>query len=102
MATHADTCPLSQQQLVDEFFMEHRAQILAIAAFLDRLERSRDQNARDDFRVVAFKKAIQVLLSDESERARRAQMVLSDLNTDLLDVRDGQSAFGAPNREVEQ
>lgn len=98
MPAYANTCPLSQKQLVDEYFMEHRAQILAVAAFLDRLERSRDRNAEDDFRVVAFKKALKELTSEEGERVKRIQMVLSDQNLSLLDERDGQSAYGAPIR----
>ena len=34
------TCPLTSQQVVDFYFMEHRAKLLDIAAFLDRLERA--------------------------------------------------------------
>lgn len=95
---YTNTCPLSQKQLVDEYFMEHRAQILAVAAFLDRLERSQNRDAEDDFRVVAFREALTLLTSPEGERVKRIQLVLSDRDTRLLDERDGQSAHGAPIR----
>lgn len=95
MNEHDGTCPLSQQQLVDEFFIEHRAEILSIAAFLDRLDRAAVKDAGDEFRVQAFRKALEVLLSDEPGRAERVQMILSDPRTDLLDERDRQDASGA-------
>ena len=96
---YAQTCPLSQQQLLDDSFMEHRAQVLALAAFLDRFERADQTNAEDDFRMVAFREALKLLLAPGPERARQIQMVLSDQDVSLLDVRDSQSAFGASGRD---
>ena len=98
MSTHSHTCPLSQQQLLDEYFMDHRAQILALAAFLDRFERSEHLNAETDFRMEAFRAALQLLVAPGPERARRVQMVMSDHNLELLEVRDAQSAHGASVR----
>ena len=95
----ADTCPLSQQKLIDEFFIEHRTKILDIAGFLDRMDRSVDKNGEGDFRLRAFREALRVLSEEEVGRAERVQMVLSDRNTELLDERDQQGAFGASKRE---
>ena len=95
----SNTCPLSQQKLIDEFFIEHRTKILDIAGFLDRMDRSVDKNGEDDFRLRAFRKALSVLSEDEVGRAERVQMTLSDLNTELLKERDQQGAFGASRRE---
>ena len=95
----ADTCPLSQQKLIDEFFIEHRTKILDIAGFLDRMDRSIDKNGVDDFRLRAFRDALSILSESEVGRAERVQMTLSDLNTELLDERDQQGAFGASKRE---
>jgi hypothetical protein len=90
------TCPLTQRELVEEYFIEHRTKILDIAAFLDRLDRARERDAEDDFRVVAFRKALAALLDDRStSRMLRVQMLLSDPNTDLLERLDRKSAFGA-------
>ncbi|WP_420594088.1 hypothetical protein [Deinococcus sp.] len=98
---YAQTCPLSQQQLLDDSFMEHRAQVLALAAFLDRFERAAQTNAEDDFRMVAFREALKLLLAPGPERARQIQMVLSDQDVSLLSVRDSQSAFGASGRDAQ-
>lgn len=95
----ADTCPLSQQKLIDEFFIEHRTKILDIAGFLDRMDRSVDKNSEDDFRLRAFRDALTILSEDKVGRAERVQMALSDLNTELLEERDQQAAFGASKRE---
>lgn len=99
MAAHADTCLLTQAQLLDSSFMEHRAHLLALAAFLDRLERARGAaTAGEDFRLQALRGALQELTSPESGRVVRAQMRLSDQNLELLDLRDSQSAYGASRR----
>ena len=50
------SCPLTSKQVVDIYFMEHRAKLLDIAAFLDRLERAADQEGLQDVRVRALKK----------------------------------------------
>jgi hypothetical protein len=100
MDPYANSCPLSQSQLLDLSFMEHRAQVLALAAFLDRFDRSQDRNAEGDFRIEAFRQALAVLLTAGPERARQVQMVMSDQNLDLLEQRDAQSAYGASIREA--
>jgi len=90
------TCPLTQRELVDEYFIEHRTKILDIAAFLDRLDRARERDAEEDFRVVAFRKALAALLDGGGpSRMFQVQMLLSDPNTDLLERLDRKSAFGA-------
>lgn len=90
-------CPLTQQELVDEYFMEYRAMMLAVAAFLDRMDRSVEANAEDDFRWVAFQESLKELLSEDPGRVERIQMLLSDRDTTLMNERDGQSAYGAFN-----
>lgn len=94
-----NSCPLGQKELLDYYFTEHRNQILAIAAFLDRMDRSVTKDAADEFRFVALKEAIQELTSAEFGRAERVQLLLSDLDTSLLDARDQQSAYGASIRQ---
>ncbi len=94
-----NSCPLGQQELIDRYFMEHRNQVLAIAAFLDRMDRSADKNAADEFRFVGLKKALRELNTGDFGRAERVQLLLSDLDTSLLDERDQQGAYGAPIRQ---
>ena len=90
------TCPLSQRELIDEYFIEHRTRILDIAAFLDRFDRASALDAEDDFRIKAFRKALAALLDTSGPaRMRAVQMLLSDPRTDLLPELDRKSAFGA-------
>ena len=99
MATQtSQTCPLSQRELIDTFFMENRTKILDIAAFLDRLDRSVDQNGNDDFRIAAFREAVKELSSGDPERVERVQMIFSDQNTELLAELDRKAAYGASVR----
>jgi len=93
---HTGTCPLSQRQLVEEYFIEHRTKILDIAAFLDRFDRASQHDAEDDFRMLAFRKALDALLHQSgASRMQAVQMLLSDPRTDLLEALDRKSAFGA-------
>ena len=98
MPDHANTCPLTERQLLEDSFMEHRAQVLAVAAFLDRLERARERDAGGDFRLVALRRALRELNSPQPGRVKRIQMLLSDQDLSLLEARDQQSAHGVPTR----
>ena len=99
MPAHADTCLLTQAQLLDASFMEHRAHLLAIAAFIDRLERAQGAaTTPPDFRLTALRGALHELTSPENGRVMRAQLLLSDRDLTLLDERDSQSAYGASRR----
>jgi len=96
MGERPGSCPLSQRQLVEEYFIEHRTKILDIAAFLDRFERAATRDAEEDFRMVAFRKALGALVDGGgTDRMQAVQMLLSDPRTDLLDQLDRKSAFGA-------
>jgi hypothetical protein len=88
--------PLTQSQLVEEYFIEHRTKILDIAAFLDRLDRAAVKDAAGDFRLRAFLSALEALRESNGEtRMHKVQMLLSDPRTDLLPELDRKSAFGA-------
>jgi len=90
---------MTERELVEEYFIEHRTKILDIAAFLDRFDRAAASDADDDFRMVAFRKALQALVTTggAETRMREVQMLLSDPRTDLLPELDRKSAFGAYN-----
>jgi hypothetical protein len=96
MAGSLGTRPLSQRQLIEEYFIEHRTKVLDLAAFLDRLDRASGLDGSDDFRLAALRRALQVLCGgDGPSRVEAVQMILSDTTTDLLDQLDRKSAFGA-------
>ena len=60
---------MTYREIVDAYFLEHRAKVLDIAAFLDRLERAADgPPAREDFRVPRCGRAR--LLGDGQASAR--------------------------------
>lgn len=101
MSSYENTCPLSQQQLIDEYFMEHRVKVLDLAAFLDRFERSVDKNAEQDFRIVAFRESLRELISAAPGRVERVEMIFSDQNAELLPSLDRKAAYGASIRQQE-
>ena len=100
MAAHAGTSPLSQRELIAEYFMEHRVQVLELAAFLDRLDRARELDAADDFRLRSIREALAVLSGGDGSRVERVQMIFSDPRSELLDELDTKSAKGAYDPEA--
>ena len=95
MASRAGSCPLTQRQIVDVYFLEQRTKILEIAAFLDRLDRAAELDGHDDFRLQASRRALQALSDGLPERAERVQMLFSDPRSELQPELDRQSAQGA-------
>ncbi|MFP4145546.1 MAG: hypothetical protein ACOCTI_07820 [Phycisphaeraceae bacterium] len=57
------TCPLSRAEVVERYFLEHRAKLLDVAAFLDRVERAKPEHdpADRDYRLRAIDAAIEAL-----------------------------------------
>lgn len=97
MPAHAGTSPLTQRELIDKYFMEHRVQILDLAAFLDRLVRARELDAEDDFRLRSLRDALAIVNDGDADRVQRVQMIFSDRDTTLLESLDRKSAQGAHN-----
>ena len=89
------TCPLTGPQVVDLYFMEHRAKLLDIAAFLDRLERAASPAGTGDVRVRALSRAIPLLIDGQGDRARRILELLSDHTAEPIPVAHSQGALGA-------
>ena len=91
--------PLTRERAVDMYFMEHRAKLIDVAAFLDRVERSGD--GEDDFRMAAFRDALKVLSDGQPERARRVLELFSDPTTEPIEKAPGKGATGAwPGRKA--
>jgi hypothetical protein len=100
MAAHAGTSPLTQRELIAGYFMEHRVQVLELAAFLDRLDRARELDAEDDFRLRSIREALAVLVDGDGQRVQRVQMIFSDPRSELLEELDTKSAKGAYDPEA--
>ncbi|MCH2136527.1 MAG: hypothetical protein MK101_08090 [Phycisphaerales bacterium] len=92
-------CPLNAAEIVDAYFLEHRAKVLDIAAFLDRIDRAADAPAAMDYRVAALIECIALLLDGEGDRARRIQERLSDRTSEPVDRAPMQGAMGAPEAD---
>ena len=84
---------MNRTQVVDAYFMEHRARILDLAAFLDRVDRAGP--GADDFRMQAFRAALAILGDGKPERARRVLELLSDPGTEPIARAGMKGATGA-------
>ena len=91
----------TSQEVVDRYFLEHRAKLIDLAAFLDRIDRAADASGTEsDFRIAAFFKAIDVLHDGRANRAGRILAVFSDTTTELPQSAQGaKSAAGAAKEE---
>ncbi|XAM00323.1 hypothetical protein OT109_02825 [Phycisphaeraceae bacterium D3-23] len=90
------TCPLPRDAVVDRYFLEHRAKLLDVAAFLDRLDRSQaPEAADDDFRVEAMQRAIELLVDEKGDRAKRILELFSDPTPDPIPAAPMKGATGA-------
>ncbi len=84
---------LSKKELLDLQFIDARARLIDLAAFLDRLER----HAGDaDIRLKYFKEALPILQQDRPDRAKAVLEKFSDHSTELTDTAPFQGATGAP------
>ena len=96
------TCPMPRDKVVDRYFMEHRAKLLDVAAFLDRIDRSApgsDNPTDEDFRVEVMQRAIALLIDEKGERAKRVLELFSDPTETPIDKAPMKGADGAYKRE---
>ena len=83
---------MTRQQLLDLYFMENRARLVDIGAFIDRMERA---SGEEDFRMKAFRNALAELSKGEPARARRVLLSLSDPTAEPTAVATTKAACGA-------
>ena len=82
--------PKEKQNTVELYYMEARAKLIDIAAFMDRIERD---GFTDDFRYKAFKDALGEL--DSENRAQSVLLSLSDPTEELIPFATTKAACGA-------
>jgi hypothetical protein len=88
-------CPMTSGKVLEEYFMENRAKLLDIAAFLDRVDRV-DGNPGGDFRYESFCAALVILADGSGNRAARILDQLSDPTPEPLESASGmKGAHGA-------
>jgi hypothetical protein len=83
---------MTREQVIDLYFMEARAKLIDLAAFLDRVDRA---PGMDDFRMAAFRQALQRLPGSAPDRAKSVLLSLSDPTTDPLPAATTKAAAGA-------
>ena len=92
---------LRTHDIIDRYFLEHRAKLIDLAAFLDRLDRTCDHSAAEnDHRISSLFRALSILSDGETNRAGRILEIFSDKTTELPQSADGiKSATGAAREE---
>jgi hypothetical protein len=83
---------MTRQQLLDLYFMEARAKLIDLAAFIDRIERAAGD---EDFRMKAFCTALAELGKAEPRKAKRVLLTLSDPTTEPIPAATTKAAAGA-------
>ena len=83
---------MTRERVLELYFMEARAKLIDVAAFLDRVERA---EGRDDFRLTAFRRALQELQASQPNRAERVLLSLSDPTHEPLAAATTKAAAGA-------
>ncbi len=83
---------MTRNELLDLYFMDARAKLIDIAAFLDRVDRG---TGDADFRLPAFLEAMNALAGNEPQRAKNVLLSLSDPTTEPIAKAPGKGAVGA-------
>lgn len=72
--------------------MDARCKLIELAAFLDRVERAQGE---DDFRLKAFRQAMNELSKANPDRARQVLLAFSDPTTEPIPAATTKAACGA-------
>ncbi len=84
---------LNKKELLDLQFIDARARMIDIAAFLDRLDR---HDGEADVRLKYYKAALLILLEDRPDRAKTVLEAFSDHTAEISETAPFQGASGAP------
>jgi len=84
---------LSKKELLDLQFIDARARLIDLAAFLDRLDR---HDGEGDMRLKYFREALPILQESRPDRAKAVLDKFSDHTTELSETAPFQGATGAP------
>jgi len=83
---------MDRSRITDLYFAEARSKLIDLAAFLDRIERSK---GTDDFRMKAFRAALLELGTPGPEKAKKILLALSDPTEEPVAQAGTKSASGA-------
>ena len=88
--------PLTKTEVIDRYFLEHRAKLLDIASFLDRIDRAHGDDV-NDYRVEILLKCIHELEIKNHNRVEQILLLLSDTTKKPIDEAGMKGATGAPS-----
>jgi hypothetical protein len=83
---------MTKQEVLDLYFLEARAKLIDVGAFLDRVERAA---GAEDFRLRAFRQALSELSAAQPDKARRLLLAFSDPTTEPIPAATTKAAAGA-------
>jgi hypothetical protein len=83
---------MNRQELLDLYFMDARAKLIDLAAFLDRLDRAEGDA---DFRLTAWTKALEELKRTDGCRTEHVLLSLSDPTSEAIPAATTKAACGA-------
>ncbi len=91
----------SAEEIVERDFLENRARLLEVAAFLDRVDRADDAEAvRDDYRYRGLMRVLGILAENGGDRALACHRALSDLSDEPIDSAAGLGAATGAWKEM--
>ena len=83
---------MNRSELLDLYFLDARAKVIDLAAFLDRVGRAEGEA---DFRYHALRQALTELQRDAAGCARRVLVSFSDPTTEPIEKATAKGACGA-------
>ena len=83
---------MTQQQVLDLYFLDARHKLIDLAAFLDRVERA---DGQDDFRLKSFRAALAKLDGKKKNKAKAVLLAFSDPTTKPIARATAKGATGA-------
>lgn len=83
---------MTRQQVLDLYFMEARARVIELGAFLNRVDRA---EGASDFRLDALKAALNELTDNQPHRAEKVLLSFSDPTMEPIAHAPGKGAVGA-------
>jgi hypothetical protein len=88
---------MTATEVIDRYFLEHRAKVLDVAAFLDRVDRADGDGS--DYRIDALRRCVAVLAEADPGRAQRVLSILSDHSSEPVEAAGEKGASGAARED---
>lgn len=83
---------MTRQQVLDLYFMDARAKLIDLGAFIDRVERAEGE---EDFRMKAFRATLAELSKGQTHKARNVLLAFSDPTAEPIPAAATKAACGA-------